>query len=93
MIHDIFYKKELDGNYTIVIDRQVVKTSINTENGIAYLCEDVDNDLYYLDEIDYQLEIKPSNELVPLELIIDVYKDNNKKHIRSFSYMFDEYSL
>lgn len=90
IIHDVYYYKENNGDYTITIDRHKFKTSIKSENGIAYLCENVENDLY---EIDYKLYIKLTDELVPLGLIIDVYKDNYENYIRSFSYMFDEYLL
>ena len=92
MTTDVYYQKELNGTYSLIVDGEVFNTPITDEEQISVLSDDVDNALYSDEYTTYT--IKLSDESPSLGIIIDVYiNDTENEPFKSYHILFDDYSF
>lgn len=92
MTADVYFQKELNGTYSLIVDGEVFNTPITDEEQMSVLVEDVENGLY--SEDDSIFTIKLSDESPSLGIIIDVYiNDTENEPFESYHILFDDYSF
>lgn len=101
MIYDVYYKKERNGKFTIIVNDEKIKTPLVSESVADALCEDINNFLDNFNDEDYFFEIQLSDESEPLGIIVDVWQDGEVENENDISeeepydsttFLFDDYS-
>ena len=94
MEYDVYFQKELDKSYSIIINGEVYNTPLVNEDDMAFFVEDVDNYLYTLE---FNLKnvtttFKLTDEEPPVGFIIDVFREGDEVPFETSSYWFDDYN-
>lgn len=100
MSYDVYYKKERNGKFTIIVDDEKIKTPLVSESVADSLCEDITDFLDNYNEDDYVFQIYLSDEHDPLGIIIDIWKDedidddldSDEEPYDTATFLFDDYS-
>lgn len=101
MNYDVYYKKERNGKFTIIVNDEKIKTPLISERVTDSLCEDINSFLDDFNEDDYFFQIQLSDESEPLGIIVDIWQDDeieNENEISeeepydSATFLFDDYS-
>lgn len=101
MSYDVYYKKERNGKFSIIVNNDKVKTPLISESVADALCEDIHNYLDNFNEEEYFFELQLSDEPEPLGIIIDVWQDgeveneqdlSDEEPVDTTTFLFDDYS-
>ena len=101
MNYDVYYKKERNGKFTIIVNDEKIKTPLVSESVADALCEDINTFLDNFNVEEYFFDIQLSDEQESLGIVVDVWQDGDVENEQDFSeepydsstFLFDDYSM
>lgn len=91
---EVYYQENADKTYSLIVDGEVFRTPLTSENEIGPLTEAIDDLIYMVD--DYEpcatVIVKLSDEADPIGLIVDIYENGTEEEpTQSEFYLFDDF--
>lgn len=91
MTTDVYYQKNQNGTFSIIVDGEVFNTPITSEDAISILTDEIDGIIWMTDD-DGTFVLKLSDEKNPIGIILDIYDNGiNEEPTETYSFLFDDY--